>query len=241
MATRLTWLGASAFRLTTAAGAQIYFDPWLENSDCPADERSPIRVDMIILSHGHFDHVGQTLALWKTFRPKVVAPQDVRRWLEKRGVERDDRLGPDMGGTILVGDATISLTDARHSGGSPEGDYGGAPCGFVLRLPDTPSLYFAGDTCTFGDMQLIGRMHRPDIAILPIGGHYTMDPAGAALALELLGVKRCIPCHYRYFADPPPPRAVLPGKPHHLRALVPDDVEIIAPAPGETIVLEAAA
>ena len=84
-------------------------------------------------------------------------------------------------------------------------------------------------------MQLIGRMHRPDIAVLPIGGHYTMDPAGAALALELLGVKRCIPCHYRAGAQPPPPRAVLPGKPEVLRKLVAADVEIIAPRPGECV------
>ena len=238
MATSLTWLGASAFRLITASGTRIYFDPWLENSDCPAAERFPERVDMIILSHGHFDHIGQTLELWEKFKPIVVAPQDVRRWLEKRGLEEDARLGPDMGGTITVGEATISLTDARHSGGAPDGSYAGAPCGFVLRLPDTPSLYFSGDTCTFGDMQLIARVHRPDIAILPIGGHYPMDPAGAALALELLGVKRCIPCHYRFGADPPPPRAILPGKPHHLSALVPADIEIKAVAPGETILLE---
>jgi L-ascorbate metabolism protein UlaG (beta-lactamase superfamily) len=86
-------------------------------------------------------------------------------------------------------------------------------------------------------MALIARMHRPDIAVLPIGGHYTMDPRGAAIALELLGVRRCIPSHYRHGPQPPPPRAVLPGKPDELRRLVPSGVEIVAPAPGETIAL----
>jgi L-ascorbate metabolism protein UlaG (beta-lactamase superfamily) len=84
-------------------------------------------------------------------------------------------------------------------------------------------------------MQLIGRLHRPDIAVLPIGGHYTMDPPGAVIALELLGTRRCIPCHYRAGAQPPPPRAVLPGHPDELRALLPGDIELIAPKPGETV------
>jgi len=235
MTTQITWLGSSAFRLTMETGYTIYLDPWLENSDCPVSEKSPERVDLIVLSHGHFDHVGQTMPLWNRLRPVVVAPQDLRRWLERQGLERDDRLGPDMGGTIDVNGISISLTDARHSGGAADGGYGGSPCGVVLRLPNGTCIYFSGDTCAFGDMQLIGSVHRPDIAILPIGGHYTMDPAGAALALSLLSVGRCIPCHYRYGEPPPPPRAVLPGKPHHLRELVGNKVEIVAPAPGETI------
>jgi L-ascorbate metabolism protein UlaG (beta-lactamase superfamily) len=233
---KLTWLGSSAFRLTTADGYELYLDPWLENSDCPATERSPARVDLIVLSHGHFDHIGQTMQLWERFRPIVVAPQDVRRWLERRGLERDDRYGPDMGGTVSVAEFEISMTDARHSGGAPDGGYGGAACGLILRHAGL-TIYFSGDTCVFGDMQLIGRIYRPDVAILAIGGHYTMDPAGAALALELLGAKRCVPCHYRFGPNPPPPRAFLPGRPEHLRDLVGSAVDIIAPIPGETIVI----
>jgi L-ascorbate metabolism protein UlaG (beta-lactamase superfamily) len=237
VATTLTWLGSSAFRLSLADGRQVYLDPWLENSDCPPSERTPERVDLIVLTHGHFDHVGQTMDLWRQFKPPVVCSQDLRHWLERQGLERDDRLGPDQGGTTEVGGVAISLTDARHCGGAPDAGYGGAPCGIVLRLSDGPCIYFAGDTAVFGDMRLIGLMYRPDIAVLPIGGHYTMDPAGAAIALELLGVKRCIPCHYRHGPQPPPPRAVLPGKPADLLKLVPGDVEIIAPPPGETIVI----
>ena len=237
MPATLTWLGSNAFRLTTARGLRIYVDPWLENSDCPEDERSAKAVDLVILTHGHFDHVGQTLDIWRRFSPIVIAPQDLRRWLERQGLPRDDRYGPDIGGTIVVSGVSISLTDARHSGGAPDGSYGGAPCGIVLRLEDGLTVYFAGDTGVFGDMALIARMHKPDIAVLPIGGHYTMDPPAAAIALDLLGAKRCIPSHYRYGAQPPPPRAELPGKPDELRRLAPPGVEIVSPAPGETISL----
>lgn len=234
---QISWLGSSAFRLRSPSGKIIYLDPWLENADCPAQERMPEAVDMIILTHGHFDHVGQTMELWERFDPIVVAPQDLRHWLEGQGLKRNDGLGPDMGGTITVEGIKISLTDARHSGGSPDGGYGGAPCGMVMEFENGLSLYFSGDTCPFLDMQLIARMYDPDIAVLPIGGHFTMDPAGAAVALELLGTKRCIPCHYRYGPQPMPPRAILPGKPEHLRDLLPADVELMVPAPGETLTL----
>ena len=231
----ITWLGSAAFRLQSAEGKSIYLDPWLQNSDCPASERAPVAVDLIVLTHGHFDHVGQTMELWRRHRPAVVAPQDLRHWLERHGLERNDGLGPDKGGTITVEGVKISLTDARHSGGAPDGGYGGAACGCVIELENGLKLYFAGDTCVFGDMQLIGRMYKPDIAVLPIGGHFTMDPRGAVIALELLGTKRCIPSHYRAGEQPPPPRAALPGHPDELRALLPSDVELLVPRPGENL------
>ena len=185
----ITWLGSSAFRLASPGGKLVYLDPWLENQDCPASERFPDRVDLVVLTHGHFDHVGQTIELWERHRPAIVAPQDLRHWLERQGLERDDRLAPDKGGTVKIDGISISLTDARHSGGAPDGGYGGAACGCVLRLEDGLCIYFAGDTCVFGDMQLIGRMHRPDIAVLLVSG-FSAELLGsgpeAALGWELL-------------------------------------------------------
>jgi L-ascorbate metabolism protein UlaG (beta-lactamase superfamily) len=122
----------------------------------------------------------------------------------------------------------VTMTDARHSSSTEDGTYSGEPAGVVIELNGT-RVYHAGDTCVFGDMQLIGRIYSPDVAILPIGGHYTMDPGEAAVALELLGVRRCIPCHYGTFP-------LLAGTPDALRQLA-SGVEVIAPEPGETVTL----
>jgi L-ascorbate metabolism protein UlaG (beta-lactamase superfamily) len=108
--------------------------------------------------------------------------------------------------------------------------YLGEPTGQVVAVDGGPSIYFAGDTNVFGDMQLIRRLYEPDVAVLPIGGHFTMDPREAAVALELLGASRCIPCHYGTFP-------ILAGTPDELRQLAPDGVEILVPDPGETIEL----
>ncbi len=118
------------------------------------------------------------------------------------------------------------MTDARHSSGGPNGEYLGEPAGFVVEAENGTKLYFAGDTAVFGDMQLIGRMYEPDVAILPIGDHFTMGPKEAAAALELLGVERCIPCHYGTFP-------LLTGTPEELAKLT--DVELLVMEPGETI------
>jgi L-ascorbate metabolism protein UlaG (beta-lactamase superfamily) len=140
---------------------------------------------------------------------------------------------PNMGGTVEIEGIKISVTAANHSASADDLTYLGAATGLVIELEDGLKLYFAGDTNAFMDMQLIGRIHEPDFAILPIGDHYTMGPREAAVALELLGVKRCIPCHYGTFP-------ILRGTPEQLREFV-DDVDVLAPAPGETVELAAVA
>jgi L-ascorbate metabolism protein UlaG (beta-lactamase superfamily) len=230
MAVPLTWLGHASFRLDSPGGKRIYVDPFLSgNPKCPDSEQEPERVDLIAITHGHGDHVGDTVALWQKFKPPVIAPVELRGWLEGQGVESDFPQNPNKGGSVNVDGVKITLTDANHSSSTNDGTYAGEPAGIVLELEDGFTLYFAGDTNVFGDMALIRRIYEPDVAVLPIGDHYTMGPREAAVALELLGVKRCVPCHYGTFP-------VLVGTPEELRRLAPD-VDVIAPQPGETVEL----
>lgn len=224
-----TWLGHAAFRFDSPGGTRIYLDPWLANPNCPDEERNPERVDVIALTHGHDDHVGETVELSKRFSPAIVAMVELRAYLGRQGVEGDSTTTFNKGGTVEAGGVGFTMTDAKHSSSCPDGEYGGEAAGFVIAFEDGTKVYVAGDTCVFGDMALIGRLYSPDVAILPIGGHYTMDPEQAALALELLGVKRCVPCHYGTFP-------LLAGTPEELRGAAPG-VEVIAPEPGETVTL----
>jgi L-ascorbate metabolism protein UlaG (beta-lactamase superfamily) len=220
----LTWLGHSAFRLD-AGGKRIYIDPFLNgNPKCPESEAAPEKVDVIAVTHGHGDHVGDTVALAKHHGATVVAPVELADWLGSQGVE--NLLDPNKGGTVAVEDVRFTMTNAFHSSSTNDGTYTGEPCGIVVRA-EGKSVYFAGDTCVFGDMALIGRLYKPDLAVLPIGDHYTMGPDQAALALELLGVNRCVPCHWETF----PP---LVGRPETLQELA-DGVKIEMIEPGESL------
>ena len=229
--TTLTWLGHAAFRLDTASGKRIYVDPFLKgNPKCPEVEQTPERVDVIAVTHGHGDHVGDTIAIHNELGCPVVAQVELRGWLTRNGVADDGQAhSPNKGGTVAVEGVKVTLTDANHSSSAPDGSYAGEPCGVVLELEDGFKLYFSGDTNVFGDMSLIGRIYSPDVAVLPIGDHYTMGPQEAAVALELLGVPRCVPSHYGTFP-------LLTGTPDELRRLAPE-VEVLAPEPGETIEL----
>lgn len=225
----LTWLGHAAFRLDTPGGKRVYVDPWLSGPTCPLGERQPERIDLILLTHGHGDHVGETIPLYQRFQPRVVAPAELRLWLQTQGVDGASGSDPNKGGTVDVDGISVTLTDANHSS-SMSGQYLGEPAGLVVSLEDGTTVYFAGDTNAFGDMQLIGRLYTPDVAVLPIGDHYTMGPKEAALALELIGAPRCVPCHWGTFPQ-------LTGTPDQLAALAPAGVEIVRLEPGETVAL----
>ena len=225
---QLTWLGHAGFRFDTPGGKRVYVDPWLDNPKCPDGEKEPERVDLIAITHGHSDHVGNTVELAKKHGCPVVALVELRGWLENaHGLEGEMSHAPNKGGTTKIDGVKITLTNAHHSSSADDGTYLGEPAGLVIEVENGTKLYFAGDTCVFGDMQLIGRIYEPDVAILPIGDHFTMGPREAAVALELLGVKRCVPCHYGTFP-------LLHGTPDELRELA-KDVEILAPEPGETV------
>ena len=159
----------------------------------------------------------------------MIAQVELRDHLAGQGVGDWEGADPSKGGTVDEGGVRITLTDADHSS-SYGGTYTGEPCGLVIALEDDTRIYFAGDTNVFGDMALIARLYKPQTAVLPIGGHYTMGPNEAAVALELLGVERCVPCHWGTFP-------VLKGTPAELRELAQADVEIVDVEPGGSIEL----
>jgi L-ascorbate metabolism protein UlaG (beta-lactamase superfamily) len=226
----ITWLGHATFIITTPGGKRIVTDPWLEgNPSCPAGQRRIDKADLILLSHGHSDHSGDIVAVSRATDAPIVAVHELSLWLEKKGLR--NVLGMGIGGTVSVAGLDVTMVPAVHSSSVVENDtivYLGPPVGFVVRLENQHSLYFAGDTAIFGDMRLIGEMYGPEIAFLPIGDHYTMGPDAAARAARMLGVRQIVPMHYGTFP-------VLTGTPDRLKRLVePHGIDVLVLKPGET-------
>jgi L-ascorbate metabolism protein UlaG (beta-lactamase superfamily) len=230
---QLTWLGHAAIRLRATDGSVVYLDPWLQgNPSCPEAEAHPARADAVFLTHGHGDHFGDTLDLACHLGAEVFCIHEIAVYLRALGATRVT--GLNMGGTV-TGPAGVRATmvDARHSGGLDTDTGvlpGGESAGWVLAFPGGPTLYHAGDTMLFGDMALIRDLWGPDIAFLPIGGHFTMDPAQAARAARLLAVKTVVPIHYGTFP-------LLAGAPGELAAaLTGSGIEVAALVAGVPMV-----
>jgi L-ascorbate metabolism protein UlaG (beta-lactamase superfamily) len=191
--------------------------------------KKPPKVDLILASHGHFDHIEDLVACARESGAPVVAIFELCDWLTRKGIANTSPMN--KGGSQEIGGLRITMTDARHSSGYFDNGqmvYMGEPAGYVVRLEDGMSIYFAGDTCLFGDMRLIGELCAPSIAFLPIGDRFTMDPGQAAMAAEFLGVKQIVPMHWGTFP-------LLTGTPDALKALVePRGVQVLELKPGET-------
>lgn len=230
---RLTYFGHSTFSLTTPSGQVALIDPWvMTNPRCPENLKKVSKLDAIFLSHAHADHLGDLLALAKQHRPQIVAIYETCQWIESKGFE-DETKPMGKGGTQKVGDFEVTMTHAFHSNSIDENGVrlnAGEPAGFVIRVPGGFSVYHAGDTALFGDMKLIGELYKPDLALLPIGDHFTMGPREAAYAIRLLGVKHVVPMHYATFP-------VLTGRPEQLQEHAKDisGLEIHALKPGESL------
>ena len=226
---KLTWLGHAAFRIETPEGKTVIIDPWIMgNPMCPEKDKNVKKIDLMLCTHGHFDHIADAVELAKRHNPVVVGIPELGGWLEKKGAKQVSSMN--KGGTQTVSDIKITMVHADHSCGIQDGDqivYGGEACGYVLEFTNGVKIYHAGDTNVFGDMQIIRELYSPDIAMLPIGDHYTMGPREAAYACRLLKSKFVIPMHFGTFP-------VLTGRPSALQKLVPD-VEVLEMKPGVTI------
>ena len=226
---KLTWLGHATFRMVTPGGTRVLVDPWvMSNPMCPQNEKDVKKVDVMLCTHGHFDHIADAIELARRHNPKVVGIFELCAWLEKKGVKQTS--GMNKGGTQTVADVRVTMVHAVHSCGIQDGDqvvYGGDACGFVIEFQNGMKIYHAGDTAVFSDMQIIGELYSPDIALLPIGDHYVMSPREAAYACRLLRPKTVIPMHFGSFP-------VLTGTPVKLKELV-KDVEIVEMKLGQTI------
>ena len=230
---KLTWLGHGTFKLRTPEGKTFLIDPWVDgNPACPDSLKQFDTIDAMLITHSHFDHIGDAVALAKRYKPAaVVAIWELAQWLASKGVE--NLVDMNKGGTADVADVQVTMVGAEHSCGVLDDGrilYAGEPCGFVLRFASGFTLYHAGDTNVFSDMKIIGELYQPHLACLPIGDHYTMGPRAAAYAIRLLGVKAVVPMHFGTFP-------ILSGTPEALKALTKDiaGLEILALKPGETL------
>jgi L-ascorbate metabolism protein UlaG (beta-lactamase superfamily) len=230
--TNITYCGHSTFKITSPKGKAVLIDPWLSsNPACPENLKKTDRLDLMLITHGHFDHIADAVELGTRLKPHTLTVYEIGLWLEGKGVPNVTGMG--RGGTVDVDGIRCTLVQAFHSSSIKDGDqviYGGEPGGFVIQFENGFTVYHAGDTNVFGDMKIIADLYAPELVMLPIGDLYTMSPKEAAYACKLLSPKWVIPIHYATF----PP---LTGRPEQLRDLTKDmkGLEVLALKPGETL------
>jgi L-ascorbate metabolism protein UlaG (beta-lactamase superfamily) len=227
-ATRITWLGHATVLVQTAKGTNVLIDPFIaHNPKYPQGFSLPSKIHYILLTHGHGDHISDAVPVAKKHGAKVAAIYELADYVGRKGAA--ETIGFNLGGSAELDDLRVTMVDAKHSAAAADDNgshYVGVAAGYVLTIADGPVLYHAGDTCVFGDMQLIHQLYAPQVAMLPIGGFYTMDPKEAALACRLLQPKTVLPIHWGTF----PP---LKGTPQELATLVEPSVKVVQWKPGD--------
>lgn len=228
------YLGHSTVLVTLGDGRTMLVDPWVgQNPSCPDEAKEIERIDAMLISHGHFDHMGDAVELAKKHQPEiVVATFEICGWLESQGVENCS--GMNIGGSQEVLGTRVTQVQAFHTSSIDDPErgmiYGGAASGFVVTLPDGWAFYHAGDTALFSDMALLADLYRPHLAFLPIGDLFTMDPHQAALACKFLEVREVIPIHWGTFP-------ALTGTPADLEKELADEgvnCKVVTLEPGES-------
>jgi len=235
--TTFTWYGHACVEVRTPGGKVVLIDPWFSN---PSSTKSPDavdRCDVMLVTHGHFDHFTDAVTIASRTQPEWPAMHELSLWLSRNYAYPDRVIGMNKGGTVAVAGLSVTMVHADHSAGDWNGPgettlYLGDPVGFVVEVENGFRFYAAGDTALFGDMRFIGELWQPELAILPIGGHFTMGPREAAVAVELLGVRDVLPVHYGTFP-------VLAGRPEELRSELDArglrHVRVHGLTPGETL------
>jgi L-ascorbate metabolism protein UlaG (beta-lactamase superfamily) len=191
MSNKITWYGHSALSLETG-DYHILLDPYLSKNPASKTSAESVEADFIMVTHGHYDHIGDTVEIAKRTGAMVICNFEISNWLEERGVSTHAQ---HLGGGYQYPFGYVKLTLAFHGSGLPDGSYGGTPAGFLVYTNDGKKLYFAGDTALFSDMKLIGDAGL-DLAVLPVGDNFTMGPDDAFKAVQFLHPKHVIPVHY---------------------------------------------
>lgn len=193
---KFTYYGHSCFSVELS-GTRLLFDPFISPNELAGHiEISEIEADYILVSHGHADHIADCITLAQSTGAKVVCNWEVHEWLNKQGVNKTHPMN--TGGKWSFDEFTVKCTAAQHSGGLPDGSYGGNPMGFLIMCSEG-NFYFAGDTALTLDMQLIPKWAKLNFAVLPIGDNFTMDVADAAECAKMIGCREIIGVHYDTF------------------------------------------
>lgn len=230
---QVTWFGHSAFLVESPNGKRVLIDPWLDNPKAPEGAKAISAVQIILITHGHGDHIGNTIEVAQRTGATVIGIHEVSLYMKGHGIA--NAVGMNKGGTLQVTGVSITMVDALHSSGVDIESgvvCGGEAAGYVVQMENGYTLYHAGDTAVFSDMRLVRQLYKPDVAILPIGGLYTMGPREAALASQFVGAKHVIGMHYGTFP-------ALAGTPDELRRYLPSRMKskVVELVPGKAVML----